>query len=195
MRPRPDGLCRKNIINHEMPSNSYINYYIRLIFKIVLWSIAIQCHTIYFFCAQLCEFTHFQCFEYFGTRYFQVKSYQIFLLYKKERTVKTCNLVTFTVWDNNINQLPWGLEHVLIGFREYMLFILCQSTWLTATRKSSWLSFSLVPDDKLFEALASYISLHELSKLPDEHIAYLLYLWTVSVNIQCFILYIMYWCM
>ena len=28
LRPRPDGLCRKNIINHEIPSNSYINYYI-----------------------------------------------------------------------------------------------------------------------------------------------------------------------
>ena len=29
LRPRPDGLCRKNIINHEIPSNSHINYYLK----------------------------------------------------------------------------------------------------------------------------------------------------------------------
>ena len=34
LRPRPDGLCRKNIINHEIPFNSYINYY--LINRVVL---------------------------------------------------------------------------------------------------------------------------------------------------------------
>ena len=28
LRPRPDGLCRKMIIKHEIPSNSCINYYV-----------------------------------------------------------------------------------------------------------------------------------------------------------------------
>ena len=46
LRPRPDGLCRKNIINHEIPSNSYINYYLiltRKMFMMVLTLIKSYC--------------------------------------------------------------------------------------------------------------------------------------------------------